>query len=433
MLSMPNRLVPLVPTANARPARSASYVFIEKRFTTDVFPVVSQGTPAFMAVEVEETTFMFQTRHGESMPEWFYNPNHDLESIWWLYAWSTLNRDIYFVHPASEPRNGSVTLPSSTGVLVDPHSRRLQGIGRQTRAKSHAKIILVDEDQIVPTGLTQETREERVQRIKRQYAFASSLFVQNPGYPERFYVLATELTLKRQVREHRPLHPILRILGDHLCTGRNFLADSYRAAEASRVRLFDNAADELHDQLKGLFDAANKSVSNLGVQVGVRNLLVEHEKILEAGWIDSKKSEAARAADAARYDAETIRILFGDPNEERSSDCAPGPALGLGEGHAVPSSNRRRKEIRASSSNDGTVIDHSSDTHPNSPTFLDSEPVQALPALLEEQNVGHSKKRKRALDTDDGDDEVVGNSHSRRRRARNNSKAMADPSLPRNS
>lgn len=52
-----------------------------------------QGTPAFMAVETQEKSYIFKGRSGEDDLDWFkFNYLHDLESTMWMFIWFIMQR-----------------------------------------------------------------------------------------------------------------------------------------------------------------------------------------------------------------------------------------------------------------------------------------------------------------------------------------------------
>ena len=171
----------------------------------------------------------------EASLRWFYNPIHDMESVWWLFAWSTLNRDIYFVRRALD--SAPTAASSSISVVTGSPQRKLRQ--QQVRPPGE-EAIDADDDQIVPVGLTQETREMRVQRIKRQHALALELFVSQGVGSLRVYILFATYTLRNELREQQPFHPAIHILGDHLCTSMGLLVNSYRS---KTLTLFINVVD----------------------------------------------------------------------------------------------------------------------------------------------------------------------------------------------
>lgn len=317
-----------------------------------------------MSVEVDSMKYLFKSRQrGRRTPlEWFYNPIHDLESVWWLFTWSTLNRDIYFVRRTLESGSDAAVPSTSPGVIT--RSRR------RLREILSGNDIEADADQIVPLVLKQETKAARVQRVKRQHALASALFSAEGTHETRLYILLAENTLDDEIKEKAPLHPVIRILGEHLCAGRDLLVDGYRKAEGNLARLSKKAskvADGLHDQLKDIFDEANQYIGGLGVDIGVRKLSTEHERILEAEKIAKERWEAEHAEELARLRAEGVwRLFFASKNQnDDSSKSTSQPPSRRRKGNAGSSDEGPRKRIHTIPSvPEDPEIDTCSGAHP---------------------------------------------------------------------
>lgn len=383
-----------------------------------------------------EYLFLVRESDKEKSPRWFYNPIHDMESVWWLFAWTTLNRDIYFIRRILESAPDTVVPSSTTGVVTRSRQRKLL----QPQIPIPGEDITADDDQIVPVGLAQESRATRVQRIKRQHAFALKLFVGQDVGGTRTHVVAMEIFLKKQLVQHDPLHPLLHILGDYLRNSRDLLADSYRKAEANLARLPGKAnkvANKLHDQFKAIFDEANQCITGLGVEIGVRKLSNEHKKILEAETIAQKRWEAEHAAELARYDAETIHIIFEATDEESGSHDPPQPSSGRGKRRAAPSRGRSRKRVHTLPSvPEDPEVDPSSEPRPGPSTLLPSHATHvALPPVPEEeegvtsaQTLARPSRKRKQADRGDGEATTAGPSRTTRASTRTKIASAAGPS-----
>lgn len=142
-------------------------------------------------------------RERKTVPApWFYNPLHDLESVFWLIAYYILSRDIY--------------LPDGLDW---------------------------------PSSFQQESETARAARIKAQYQIIEPLFIQRDSY-SRLHILRSFQDLHRQLTE-APLHPALQEIGNHLVQVRNALIDQFLISEKTLPIPLDNAssvADDLHKQ-----------------------------------------------------------------------------------------------------------------------------------------------------------------------------------------
>lgn len=117
-----------------------------------------QGTPAFMAVEVQETRYLFASRakklsssrrKQKSTVKWFYNPIHDLESVKWIALFFTVNTDIQFKF--SNDQGDVISVPAATEILLGD------------------------------TPIDSEAEEARKERITNQYNYARTLFHETTG------------------------------------------------------------------------------------------------------------------------------------------------------------------------------------------------------------------------------------------------------------
>lgn len=99
------------------------------------------------------------SHNKKSLQTWFYNPIHDLESLFWLFVYFVHYRDIELVRVNPwHPRD-----PAPLDVVTPVTSEASNEINRY-----HLKL---------PPNL-QEPEDERAERIKAQYGFAKGLFVE---------------------------------------------------------------------------------------------------------------------------------------------------------------------------------------------------------------------------------------------------------------
>lgn len=364
-------------------------------------------------------TYLFRARQRplKTPFTWFYNPIHDLESVWWLFAWSTLNRDIYFIHPIPKTTSNAIV----PGVVTRSRQRALRTLP--------GNDIDADDDQVVPAGFTQETRATRVRRVKRQHALALTLFVGQHVEKSRIPIIVAEGTLNDEVARKELLHPVIRICGEYLCTSRDLLADSYKKAEVSLAQLPKNAnsvADRLHDQFKDLFDKANKYIGGLGVEISVRKLSTEHTGILGAEKLAQDRWEAAHAAELAQLRAEGAYRMFVAPkakNEGSTKDALQ------------PTSRRGKKSVdfrnhahALSSVPEDLEIDTGSEPRPGPSTLLPSRTARAvLPPVPEEeegvttgQRLARTDRKRKQVDRDDAEVAATGPSRPTRASTRRN-------------
>lgn len=169
-----------------------------------------QGTADFMSIEVYKMGYKFRARADTLMPiiddnaengwdlivpaeildatyvdvPWFYNPLHDLESLFWLIAYYVLSRDIY--------------LPDALEW---------------------------------PPPFEQESDATRAARITAQYLSIEPLFIVR-DQNRRADLLTSFEELKRQLAS-TPLHPVLFKTGQHLVAIRESLHLAYIEAEKS--------------------------------------------------------------------------------------------------------------------------------------------------------------------------------------------------------
>lgn len=180
---------------------------------------------------------------------WFYSPIHDLESLFWLFVYFVLYRDIQLL--AIRPQRHR-SLRRETGMLA-----------------TSGAIANPDNLELLPDDL-RETEEERVQRIKAQFNFAKGLFVERD---KRLATLNVNQRMNDFLGDH-PLHPSLRKCVDvanqrsdsggvHfsllLIEARNLMKKFYRDIEqdlGSLPAARHTIGDGLHWRLRTIFIGA---------------------------------------------------------------------------------------------------------------------------------------------------------------------------------
>lgn len=216
-----------------------------------------------MAVEVYETGYLFLTftqRSGrktsrgvqpmkkagtyvkfgslaEAPVPWAYNPIHDLESIWWLAAFFTLNKDI-------------VLLPES-------HGEKLEG-GHTLHMRTPGGVIPIPAEDAISVANRVSTQARIMRTLfhhstKRQPTFANGL---------------ATLGLR--------LHPALEAAGlvEALDSIRIRLVTRYRDAEAalSKTSPLIGPAPDLCDDIMDILEDACGNLSMLSARVTVSDL-----------------------------------------------------------------------------------------------------------------------------------------------------------------
>ena len=109
--------------------------------------------------------FIGEQPEEEASLRWFYNPIHDMESVWWLFAWSTLNRDIYFVRPVSDSAPNT-DASSSIGVVTRSRQRKLR---QQLVLPPGEEAIDADDDQSRVREAYGDDTYRRLAEIKAMY------------------------------------------------------------------------------------------------------------------------------------------------------------------------------------------------------------------------------------------------------------------------
>lgn len=157
---------------------------------------------------------------------WFYNPLHDMESMFWLMAYYVLFRDVYL-----------------------PDSPRF------------------------PPPFAEESEAERARRIKAQFEFVQCLFVQR-DLSERQALMMVHNSLSDKLKE-APLHPALRPIGVCLLQARSALHNAYTNAEKSLPILLADASSIASDLYMDFPSILHEMRQRL-VDAGVGNLQGRH-------------------------------------------------------------------------------------------------------------------------------------------------------------
>lgn len=213
-----------------------------------------KGTEDFMAVEVRAQRFLFlpqksekSLRDGIVRPTaidipvkrapisatpgdqtvgpytWFYNPLHDMESIFWLMLYFITNKDI---------------------VLGAPIER----------------MDCFD--------FAAETEDDRRRRILAHWNFGLTLFSSRQGRKD---VIGTQGVLSDHLLRN-PLHPAIAPLADILCRLRNALTNHYFTIERNPPSIHHNSGQEVHDAYAALLQNAFAHLQTVPFEVEVRSL-----------------------------------------------------------------------------------------------------------------------------------------------------------------
>lgn len=172
--------------------------------------MVLQVRSCFDPIELngDTGTYVFTSRVNRSLnkpsfstrlrPAWFYNPMHDLESLWWIMAWFLFSKDF----------------------LV-------------TRKTPLLRKILVHEE---------EDDATRHRRLKEQMYSSREVFGS-----KRPMVFMIDDELYDQMQS---LHPAVVDIGGLLEEARFDITEAYRKAEIDRQNIDITAVDGLHDKLQ---------------------------------------------------------------------------------------------------------------------------------------------------------------------------------------
>lgn len=213
-----------------------------------------QGTEDFMAIEVRSQRFRFlpskQWKASHRKPRdqyyaavdallepcrtlqppksqpvkytWFYNPLHDLESIFWLMLYFTGNKDIV-LGPSIERSNPYTFIP--------------------------------------------ETEDQYRDRIVAHWNFGLTLFSARHG---RIDVIEQDV-LEEHLDLH-PLHPAIAPLGDILCQLRVALVSRYQEIECNPPAIQHDAGGTLYDTFQELLREAVVHIQTVPFDVQVQSL-----------------------------------------------------------------------------------------------------------------------------------------------------------------
>lgn len=215
---------------------------------------IRTGTEDFMAVEVRAQEFLFLPQKSEKsfrdgivrptaihipvkpatkIPvlndqtgaqfTWFYNPLHDMESIFWLMLYFITNKDI---------------------VLGAPIER----------------MDCFD--------FAAETEDDRRRRILAHWNFGLTLFSSRQG---RERVIGSQGVLSKHLLTN-PLHPAITPLADILCRLRNALTNHYFTIERNPPSIHHNSGQEVHDAYAALLQDAVAHLQIVPFEVEVRSL-----------------------------------------------------------------------------------------------------------------------------------------------------------------
>lgn len=239
---------------------------------------------------------------------WFYNPLHDLESIWWIFKSSVLNKDIVC------ERQDSLAF----------------------------KIE-------VPYIFTEETDRERKSRLLHHWRATRDLFF---GRSSRADFAYSKGTLAKFLKSH-PLHPAIRPLAGILEGMREALASQYQLVEENPSKIDHTSAGNVPEEfLVFLWDAwshirstqCNVRVRSLGSQVEAipqtirRAILMQdaaREKRLAASGI-SQSSKRSRDADNDDLDDDSDRRS----KSPRMSDAQTSPDVDVPSETVAPAKSK---------------------------------------------------------------------------------------------
>lgn len=147
----------------------------------------------------------------DALHHWFYNPLHDLESVWWMMAFFLFTKELR-----------PVFLPG-----------------------------VKESDEFV------EDADNRASRVRRQEQFAAKLFLTASG-TRRLLVI----TKMFSARLSHYLPPALYPLGLELERARDALVQCYRAAERDIASIDHQVAEGAHTMLRDCLDSMVVEVSN---------------------------------------------------------------------------------------------------------------------------------------------------------------------------
>lgn len=189
-------------------------------------------------------------------PLWSYNPLHDMESIFWICLFYVLYRDVYCGPPLSDRQRALL-----------------------------------------------ESREDREQRLRAQYAFGRTLFAARDG---RTLIMTSNDLLPRHLSAY-PLHPAITPFACLLETLREILVERFRAVERSDEPITNKCADDVYGVFIQEFRTALLHLQNFGCDVHVRSLQREVEILDELS--NSTSSKRTRSEDEDDSDSHISKSL----------------------------------------------------------------------------------------------------------------------------
>lgn len=171
--------------------------------------------------------FGYETRRVIQQPArshtWFYNPLHDMESIFWLLLYFIANKDIFLGDP----------VPIAEPYIFSP-----------------------------------ETEEEYRHRILEHWNFGLTLFAGREGRKD---VMGFDGTLRDQLARN-PLHPAIAPLAGIIVQIRDALAGTYQRIEHNPATIDHNSGKEVHQAFATLLRDAGAHLRAVPFNVQVRSL-----------------------------------------------------------------------------------------------------------------------------------------------------------------
>lgn len=165
---------------------------------------------------------------------WFYNPLHDLESIWWIFKSVLLNKDIV------------------------------------CKRKDSASFEIKD-----PYVFAEETEDERTRRLIYHWQATRSLFSGRTSRADFAYskgVLVDFLT-------YHPLHPAIRPLAEILEGMRETLAFRYQHVEKNPSTIDHTSAETVHEKFGKFLWSAWNHMRSTQCEIQLRSLGSQAEAI----------------------------------------------------------------------------------------------------------------------------------------------------------
>lgn len=221
-----------------------------------------QGTEDFMAIEVRAQEFGFTRRNTDKVSShskanarrkmarnidvaapvrppqhlvgnnytWFYNPIHDMESIFWLMLYFIVNKDVFLGRPIH--RRNTFDFPP-------------------------------------------ETEEQLRRRVLEHWNFGLTLFSGRTG---RDWVMLVDTALANTLIKN-PLHPAITPLAATVVKIRDALTESYRKVEVNPPLIDHQSGAEVHAVFKECIDEALNHLQRVPFDVQIRSLRGAVEKL----------------------------------------------------------------------------------------------------------------------------------------------------------